>query len=247
MQPNTYHTYLAYRDNNSWTSERGAGKFIDQLFKSQTNNKGDHGCIINGFKVVQNTGGADFYVTIKASDSTNNQDDGHCLITYADYTYLGWQDADYNLEIDGASQSLNRISYVVAYVDRDISYQETDNIIESPSVLKFAEVKGTEASTPSAPTATQIQNVVGINNPYIILAEIKINSNVSSITNAMITDKRKMAQLSSDFQLDHENSWTTGFYDAGDSSKTRIIITGPNAQTPAAIPGMKLIWLRKKA
>lgn len=247
MQDNPYHTYLAYRDNNAWTSERGAGKFLDQLFKEQSWGKGDHGCVVNGFKVTQNTSGADFFVTINSADSTNGKSDGHCLINYTDYAYLGWQEADYNLEIDGASQSLNRISYVVAYVDRDITYVESDKIVESPSVLKFAEVKGSEASSPNAPTKTQIQNVVGVNNPYIILAEIRINANASAITNSMITDRRKKASFSPDFTLDPDDSWTTGFYDAGDSTKTRIVVTGPNASTPAAIPGVRLIWLRKKA
>lgn len=247
MQENPFHTYVAYRDNNAWTSERGAGKFIDQLFKEQTLGKGDHGCVVNGFKVTQNIDGPDFHVTIRAQDSTNGKTDGHCIINYQDYAYLGWQDADYNLAIDGASQSLNRISYVVAYIDREITYEEEDNIVESPSVLKFAEVKGTEASSPVAPTQTMIQNTIGINNPYIILAEIRINANTSSITNSMITDRRKKAAFSPDFTLDPSDSWTTGFYDAGDNTKTRIVITGPNASTPAAISGVRLIWLRKKA
>lgn len=249
MQDNTYHTYVAYRDNNSWTSERGAAKFIDAFVKSGAHSgKGDKGCVISGMKVVQNPNGPDFTVTIKANDGTSENTEGHCLIHYDDYGYLCWQDADYSLTIDGASQSLARISYVVAYIDRDTTFVEGDHIVESPSIMKFAEVKGSEAANPSAPTLAQIQAVTGINNPYIILAEIKITASMSSITDAAITDRRIRGRINGDFSLDPDNSWTTGFLQAAPNSgaKTRIVVTGPNASTPAAIPGVDLIWIRRK-
>ena len=246
MQDNPYHTFVAYRDNNAWTSERGAGKFMDLFIKSGTLGKGDKGAIVNGMKVIP--GSSAMQVVIQANDGTSTATDGHCIIKYDDYSYLCWQESNYTLTLDGSSQSMARISYIVAYIDRDIEYDETDKIIESPSVLKFVEVKGSEASTPSQPTRNQIQAVVGVNNPYIILAEIKINAGTSTITSSMITDRRIRGYLSGDLGLDPDNSYVTGFYQANtEKTKTRIVVTGPNAATPAAIPGVQLIWLRKKA
>lgn len=250
MQENTYHTYVAYRDNNAWTSERGASKFLDLFIKHGSLGKGDSGAVINGLKVIQNPDGADLNVVIQANDGTSDQirEDGHCIIKYSDYIYEGWQEQDYRLTLEGSSQATNRISYIVAYIDREIEYVESDKIVESPSVMKFAEVKGSEAYSPNAPTRSQIQSVVGANNPYIILAEVRINANTIRITNSDITDRRFKALLNPDIQLDPDNSWATGVYQPAPNAgvKTRIVVTGPNASTPPAIPGVQLIWLRKK-
>lgn len=250
MQENTYHTYVAYRDNNAWTSERGASKFLDLFIKKGSLGKGDNGCVINGMKVIQNPDGADLRVVIQANDGASAvKEDGHCIIKYTDYIYEGWQDQNYRLTLAGSSQNANRISYIVAYIDREIEFEEVDKIVESPSVMKFVEVRGTESYTPSAPTRSQIQSVVGVNNPYIILAEIRVNANAVRITNADITDRRIKASLSSDINLDPENSWATGIYQPAPNAgvRTRIVVTGPNAATPAAIPGVQLIWIRKKS
>lgn len=245
-QGNSFHTYVAYRDNNSWTSERGASKFLDILFKSGSLGKGDSGCVFTGFKVTANSP-ADMSVIVKADDSQDNNEDSHCKIDYDNYAYLGWMDSDYRLTLAGSSQSLNRISYVVLYIDRTVEFVEGDHIIESPSVMKIIEVPGSEASSPTPPTLTQIQSAVGINNPYIIIAEIRINANTAAINNSMITDRRIKASFSGDITMDPSNTWATGVY-AADSArtKTRIVVTGPSASTPKAIPGVQLIWLRKK-
>lgn len=246
MQDNPYHTFIAYRDNNAWTSERGAAKFLDLLLSNGTINKGDRGAVINGMKVVPGTG---LSVIIQAVESSDAATDGHCVIKYADYSYLCWQDANYTLALDGASQSLARISYIVAYVDRETTYEEEDKIVESPGLLKFVEVKGSEASSPTAPSRTQIQNVVGVNSPYIILAEVRINAAASSIVSSNITDRRVRAYLSGDVQLDPDKFYSAGVLQPSPNNgqKTRIVVTGPNASTPAAISGVQLIWLRKKA
>lgn len=246
MQDNPYHTYVAYRDNNAWTSERGAGKFMDLLIKSGTLGKGDKGAVINGMKVVP--GSSAMQVVIQANDGNSTATDGHAVIKYNDYSYLCWQESDYTLTLDGASQSQARKSYIVAYIDRDIEYDESDKITESPSVMKFVEVKGTESSSPVSPTRTQIQAVTGVNNPYIILAEITIAAGTGTITTGMIDNTRRITgALSGDLALDPDNSYVTGFFQAdANKTKTRIVVTGPNDATPSAISGVQLIWLRKK-
>lgn len=246
---NEFHTYIAYRDNNSWTSERGASKFIDNMFVSQSLGYGDLGCVFNGFKVVPNPLGADLSVTIKAAGSADpHKDTGHMLVKYDDYSLMGWIESDYNMKIGGASQSLNRISFIVAYVDREILFLEDEKIVESPSVLKFAEVQGAEATTPKNPTEQQIKATVGVNNPYVILAAVKVASNQTRIVEADIEDLRQQAFLSSDFVLNQEDSYAAGFLQAAPNAgqKTKIVVTGPSGPTPPAEEGVQIIWLKKK-
>lgn len=246
---NEYHTYIAYRDNNAWTSERGASKFLDNMFVSQSLGYGDLGCIFNGFKVVPNQLGADLSVDIRAKDSADpNKDTGHMLIKYDDYSLMGWIEADYNLKLAGASQSLNRISFIVAYVDREILFLEDEKIVESPSVLKFVEVQGSEGSTPKNPTEQQIKATVGVNNPYVILAAVTVASNQTRILEADIEDLRQQAFLSSDFVLNPSESFAAGFIQPAPNSgqKTKIVVTGPSGPTPPAEDGIQIIWLKKK-
>lgn len=246
---NTFHTYVAYRDNNAWTSERGASKFLDLFLQKNSLGKGDRGVVLNGMKVIANPAGADLSIVIQANDGTTQvKADGHVVISYSDYIYEAWQENDYRLELQPTSQSVSRISYIVAYIDREIEYIESDKIVESPSVMKFVEVKGAEGYAPDPPSRTHIQDVVGNNNPYVILAQILIRPNTLRITNSDITDLRGTPMFTKDIKLDPEDSWAAGVLQPAPNAgrKTRIVVTGPNASTPPAIPGVQLIWLRKK-
>lgn len=244
---NEFHSFVSYRDNDSWTSERGASKFIDNSIKSSSRGVGDEGCVLNGMYVSANSP-ADMSVIIKRTEPGKPVKDGHCIIRYDSYCYLGWINVDYKLEIAGSSQSLNRISYIVAYIDRDVEFNKDDKIIESPSVLKFSEIQGTESTSPKDPTEQQIRNKIGVNNPFIILARIVVNANTSQITQGLIQDYRQKAILNPELQLDEDDSYVAGFVQPNQAkTRTRIIVTGPNDPTPAAIPGIQLIWLRKKA
>jgi len=242
-----YHTRVAYRDTNAWTSERGAGKFIDQMIESTKQaTYGGYGCIINGFTLSSGSG---------MSLNINPQQgglDGHILIKYNDYAYLGWLQSVYNLSITGSDQGLPRRTLVVAYIDLNVEFVAEDTIIESPNVLKFAAIDGTAAANPSAPSISEIQSSVGLNNPYVVLADLYIPAGSSSIS---LTDSRTyvftdalQARLSPNVILDPTNSFIAGFYQAApnEGTKTRIVITGPTASTPAAIPGVELIWIKKK-
>ena len=176
--------------------------------------------------------------------------DSHCVVDYNNYCYFGWLTQDFTLSINGASQSASRISYVVAYVDRSVTFVEGNNVIESPDVLKIVEVPGTESDAPVPPTSAQIQGVVGANNPYIILASISIPTSASTITDALITDMRQFSQIdSSKLGIDVATSYVAGFKQANSSeTDTRIVVTEANDNTtPSSIEGVQLIWLKKKA
>ncbi len=236
---NIFGTYVAYRDNDSWTSERGASKFIDRFVTNILDSEtGSNGAVLNGFNVVPNTP-SDMSIVVKSQ--------GHLKIKYNDYCYLGWNDKDFILPLAGSDQAFSRYSYIVVYIDRDIIFDEGDHIIESPSVLKIKEIEGVAQSNPVPPSMSDIKAVVGVNNPYLVIALIEIPANATDIKTANIIDKRPPANLSPDLGFDPDNSFVAGVLqpDAA-KTKTRIIITGPTAPTPAAIPGVQLIWLRKK-
>lgn len=240
---NDYNTYVAYRDNNAYTSERGAGKFLDSILSVGTIGKGDYGAIVNGMEV--NPGSAGMTVTITANDGGNNPD-AHCIVKYNDYSLFCWQEADYTLQLAGASQSLDRISYIVAYVDMEESYLESENVVESPGCLKFVEILGTESASPVAPTRAQIRDIVGNTNPYIILASVSVPANTSTITASLITDLRIFTSLAGNLQS-AGNTYTAGVYQTDNSTRTRFVVTDASASTPAAISGVEIIWIKKKA
>lgn len=242
----TYNTYLAYRDNDSWTSERGASKFMHSILTTSSIGAGDKGGVLNGFNVSATDTPT---MSVKISSGVDNQDtESHCIIDFNNYCYFGWLSEDYVLQIAGSSQTSSRISYVVAYIDRTITYTKTDNIIESPDVLKIIEVQGSDADTPVPPTSSQIQAVVGTNNPYIILAQINIPISTSTITDSLITDLRQFSKIdSSKLGIDVASSFVSGFRQANAAeTETRIVVTEANDPTPSSIDGAQLIWLKKK-
>lgn len=243
---NEYTTRLAYRGNNSWTGERGASKFIDQFIKSAKQERyGGWGCVINGFSLTP--GGK---MSVNINTKADGQD-GHCMIRYANYAYLGWLVATHNVELTGADQGLPRITLIVAYVDLNVDFIESDRIMEAPGVLKFKAIDGTPAASPTPPSIAQIQSELGLNNPYVVLGEVRVPKGVNDITQGDITDYTKdeiKAIMSPDIEFDKENSYVAGVYQCAPNlgQKTRIVITGPNAQIPEAIPGVEIIWIRKK-
>lgn len=245
MAEENFNTRVAYRDDNSWTSERGASKFIDQMIQSteQTQFRG-YGAVLNGFKV---TPGPGMSVIVNTKDDGS---DGHILIKYNSYCYLGWIQEPYTLAISGADQALPRITLVVAYIDLSVTYDEADKIIEAPTVLKFKAVDGIPNNNPAAPSVATIQSEIGLNNPYVVLASVLVGANTGTIPTSNITDYTQTlkARLSEDLGFDPENTYVTGVLQPAPNKgvKTRIVITGPTAATPAAIPGVELIWLRKK-
>lgn len=244
---NPQHTYLAYHDS-FWTSERGADKFISNVIRTLDDGYGGAGAILNGFQVVP-TEPASMAVKIKAGKGA--EDDAHLFINYNEYGFFGWMSQELTLQLAESDQLYGRISLIIAYVDFAVNPEsESDEEVESPGVLKIAEIAGTASASPTVPTETEIHAQIGALNPYVTLAAIRINANITQITSAEITDNtsKLVAQLNDNIALNQDNSFTAGFLQANETkTKTRIVVTGPNDPQPAAIPGVELVWLKRRA
>lgn len=245
---NPQNTFLSYRDG-FWTSEKGASKFMSNVVRLVDDNYGGYGAVLNGFTLTP-TIPASLAINVAASD--NGENDGHILIGYEEYAYFGWLSQNTRIELEETDQYYARISLIVAYIDLSLmpaSEEEKDKEIESPGALKIVEVPGLPSSYPTAPTASAIQAQIGVMNPYVVIGTIRVPGNASIITSDNITSNSDSvaAQLSPSIRLDSENSYCAGILQANDNNtKTRIVITGPNAQQPDPIPGVEIIWLKKK-
>ena len=90
--------------------------------------------------------------------------------------------------------SNSRISAIVVYTD-DLSLGTTeDTVTGSPSSCGLIVVNGNAASSPSAPTDTQIRNAItsdgatGSQAAYCVIATILVASNTTTITDTLITN-----------------------------------------------------------
>ena len=121
-----------------------------------------------------------------------------------------------NLSLAGSDQIFPRKSFIIAYVDLSKSYTGSTPVegnTEAPDSLLIVEVEGSAEEGAPIPTESQIKAKIGINNPYIILAEISVPANASAISNSQIIDKRFMAALNPDINLSPDGSYTAGFYE----------------------------------
>lgn len=101
-----------------------------------------------------------------------------------------------------APASNSRISAIVAYTD-DLALESTeDTVTGSPASCGLIVVNGSTSASPSAPTDTQIRNAItsdgatGSQASYAIIATIRVASNTTSITDALITRNQAGVQSS---------------------------------------------------
>lgn len=134
---------------------------------------------------------------------------GKCFIN----GILGWQEAEEaeaEITIDNSDTTLNRIDRIVVRLD------------ESNRNIEIKVKKGTPALEPTAPTLQRSEDIY-----ELALADIRINKNVSTITQANITDLRLNSELcgivtSVVEKIDTTtlfNQFTTGFQEWFDSVK----------------------------
>lgn len=95
--------------------------------------------------------------------------------------------------VSTANSANPRIDTVVVYIDASVAANHT--AANNENRTKIAVVAGTPATNPSAPSASQIKSVVGANSPYVVLADIRVNRGVTSISDANITHRREAVQL----------------------------------------------------
>lgn len=101
-----------------------------------------------------------------------------------------------------APASNSRISAIVAYTD-DLALESTeDTVTGSPASCGLIVVNGSSSASPSAPTDTQIRNAItadgatGSQASYAVIATIRVASNTTSITDALITRNQAGVQSS---------------------------------------------------
>lgn len=133
-----------------------------------------------------------------------------------------YNDEAYNLMIDAASPTLNRIDAIVVRYD------------ESARSITLAVKKGAAASAPVPPTMTRTSAV-----KEYALAYIAVNALTTTITQGMITDKRADATVCGWVSLAlgggaRTLTKTESKYNTTEST-TQLVITNPNYSNSASI------------
>lgn len=101
-------------------------------------------------------------------------------------------DAVNTVAISAASTANPRIDSIVAYIDNSIA--PVQNVLNNTNgILKFAAVAGSPATSPSAPSTGAVQTAVGAGNPYMVLCNVRVPANATSLTAATFTDMRNIA------------------------------------------------------
>lgn len=178
--------------------------------------------ILEGTGVVQNTVAN---MTVLVGGSSSKPD-----------VLIAQNPAGYKIALDLVGQqpvtitapaSNSRISAIVAYTD-DLALESTeDTVTGSPASCGLIVVNGSSSASPNAPTDTQIRNAItsdgatGSQASYAIIATIKVASNTTSITDALITRNQAGVQSSKiDFTtLGNSLEWTSiGSSISGNSS-----------------------------
>ena len=162
--------YLSNRDGGK-TDEQGHYKFQTNAFTGNV--------LDGGLLVTQNSPLA---MNVKVSG-------GDARIPYSDYAYTAWipAGAPETVTVTTANPSNPRIDRLVMYVDRGAT--PSSATANNPTLCKLMLVAGTPAGSPSRPSNGTVNTAVS-NNPYIDLADIRVNAGVTQITNANITDTR---------------------------------------------------------
>lgn len=174
-------TFVSNRDSGGRTDEEGHLRFLAASFT---------GNVLSGQQVTENSPNA---MTVLVSE-------GQIRIPYSDYAYMAWSEGNTIVSVATADPSNPRIDRVVAYIDRSMSFVDTD--INNPGMLKYKAVTGTPNAVPSAPNDAAVNSSVS-NNPWVELARISVTAALSSVTNAKITDTRSFVQLSTNVQAAH--------------------------------------------
>lgn len=153
--------------------------------------------ILEGTGVVQNTVAN---MTVLVGGSSSKPD-----------VLIAQNPAGYKIALDLVGQqpvtitapaSNSRISAIVAYTD-DLALESTeDTVTGSPASCGLIVVNGSASASPSAPTDTQIRSAItsdgatGSQASYAIIATIRVASNTTSITDALITRNQAGVQSS---------------------------------------------------
>lgn len=209
-------TYISNRDSGGLTDEKGHLKF---LANSYTGN------ILDGMQVVESSPTG---MSVRVSA-------GNIRIPYSNYAHMGWSEGYTGVSVATADPSNPRIDRVVAYVDRSMTFADTDT--NNPNSLKFMAVTGTPNAVPSKSSDATVQTAVGASNPWCEIGLVRVNAAASSILNASITDTRTF--ISPTYQSDWRllNSPVTSVTNNGQRNYDLTVSSDP---TGFITPGMRI-------
>lgn len=161
--------FLSNRDGGL-TDEQGHYRFQTNVWSGNV--------IGNGLQVTQNS---PLGMSVLVGE-------GDARIPYSDYAYTPWVDGSETVTIATANPSNPRIDRVVMYIDRSEPRQQVNP--NNPGIAKLMAVAGTPGAVPVRPSNVTVQAAVGAGNPYIDLADVRVNAGVTQITNANISDTK---------------------------------------------------------
>lgn len=168
--------YISNRDGNGKTSEEGHYRLPSIITAGNA--------LFPGLAVTQNSPLA-LSVLVAAGDYRIDSGLG--------YAYHGWNNASTAVVLSTADSANPRIDSIVIYVDKGAATSASPP--NNPGIAKLIKVNGTPAASPTAPSAGTIQTAVGAGNPYIVLADVRVNALATTITDANITDRRSRLRI----------------------------------------------------
>lgn len=182
-------TNVGYRDGGK-TSEAGIHRITRGLYTRE-------GIILSGDLQVTQNGTPDTNVLIATGDVVVGSTSPYT--TFPPYFYHAWVATSGLVAIAANASGSARVDCIVAYIDLSVvSSASNDN----PGALKFADVQGTPAGSPVAPSDATIQAQVGGSNPWVLLATVAVANGFSTIVTANITDCRPFADTPSTLDND---------------------------------------------
>ena len=133
-----------------------------------------------------------------------------------------------NTDTETVSVSANnsgnpRVDAVVAYVDLNETPVDDG---EGTGIHKLAVIAGTPAGSPAAPDDGAIQTAVGAGNPWTKLAEVDVANGASGISNANITDTRRLVYFKSYAPLLTVAYTSTYAHNYSLTSQWQMVLTG---------------------
>lgn len=175
--------YISNRDGNGKTSEEGHYRLPSIITAGNA--------LFPGLAVTQNSP-LSLSVLVAAGDYRIDSGLG--------YAYHGWNNTSTAVALSTADSANPRIDSIVIYVDKGAATSASPP--NNPGIAKLIKVDGTPAASPTAPSAGTIQTAVGAGNPYIVLADVRVNALATTVTNANITDRRSRLRIADNVVAD---------------------------------------------
>lgn len=134
-----------------------------------------------------------------------------------------------DVTIPAAPATNNRIDLIVAYADNPPS--GTSTVVDNPAACGIIVVSGTAAANPTAPTNAAIRSAItadgasGSTAYYVILAQIRVGTGVTTIGSGVITQGDVVisnAQLADSSVTSDKIDWTTFDYSGANSTPVTV-------------------------